>query len=369
MRRIAIIAALFACSLFGQSDILVSVHSPYFDIGRGLAYGHSGVGGVNNNFIFNPYLPQLGTCVWLASNNPTSSHTVTVSTAITADPNITTIIGTEGRWVSSLAFGLANTILNATSVTVPAYTSTNFGSVQLFYIPSRGAARVAVQLSASASAAGTPDTLDIFGSFTDQTTCFSSVNGPAGQPVSAIDSSAAGFNRPIGGTQGNTAFSGPPSGGGYNGLMVAPLISASATALTTLPVNTSIFNGPWVTEKGARWSVTNVGLIGSAAVATEAAGAAGVRHVVDCIAFSAVSTGAIAAASDLVLEVLDGAVPFWTFLAAAPATAGTGVQIVSPTQFCGLGIVGSAATSMTIEFTGGVANLDQVVNFTGYDVQ
>jgi hypothetical protein len=138
---------------------------------------------------------------------------------------------------------------------------------------------------------------------------------------------------------------------------------ASASALTAA-TNTSL-----LVEKGPRWSVIgNPGTAGTLATATKAAGGAGVRHVADCVTFSAGSTTA-PALSFMFVHLRDGASGAGTILnawiAVTPATTG---EDVPPHSICGLGFVGSANTAMTIEFSTAVANLVQAVSLTGYDV-
>jgi len=338
---IATITFTFKSKLSAQAttDVLTTNGGLFFDLARNVSWGVSSKGGINNNFIFSPYNGQLGTCVWMVNNNPVSAHTFNLFAFSTGDPSVTSFTGQSSQWLPASIFNISapGGVFggNLSSAIQPS-------AIETFFIPTRGVARFTVSITGTTSSVGSPDTATLFVTFTSTSSCNYSTNGP-GDIIGAPDINSGGFSKPIWGAD-STNY--PP----YEGLLVAPLTGVTALNLTTQPVNnpSNPASGPFLVEKGARWSVTNTGVFGSNAVATEAAGAAGVRHVVDCIAFSAVSTGAIAAPSDLVLEVLDGAVPFWVFVAAAPATAGTGVQIVSPTHFCGLGIVGSPATSMTI---------------------
>ena len=47
-------------------------------------------------------------------------------------------------------------------------------------------------------------------------------------------------------------------------------------------------------------------------------------------------------------------------------SAGTG-EDTPPVNACGLNIVGSAATAMTLEWSGGLANLVEAMSLSGYD--
>jgi len=155
---------------------------------------------------------------------------------------------------------------------------------------------------------------------------------------------------------------------GWNGGTWDRLRTASAANLTT-----GTQTGSLITEKGARWSATHAPAAGTAASVVRSAGAAGVRHVADCVSYSA---GAISApsATATTLTLRDGAsgagTIVWQKQLTIPATTG----VHANESFCGLGIVGSAATAMTLEFPGvfsptGLTNEIVSVNLSGYDVQ
>ena len=134
--------------------------------------------------------------------------------------------------------------------------------------------------------------------------------------------------------------------------------------ITTQPVP-----GPAMSEKSGRWSVVSNPAAGTQASASQSAGATGVRHVVDCVGFSAAATTAPTLTA-LTVNLRDGAsgagTVKWTYQVAIPATTG---QSVAPYSVCGLAIYGSTATAMTLEFSAGLSNLIQSVSLSGYDVQ
>lgn len=145
----------------------------------------------------------------------------------------------------------------------------------------------------------------------------------------------------------------------------------SASAANTGNGGTPL-TGVNLSEKGARWSVVSSPGGGSQATASKAAGGAGVRHVVDCVSFSATSSAAIVAAIGVV-NVRDGATGagtiIWQYNVAFPTAAALGLQDVSPQQICGLNLIGTANTAMTVEFGAAVTGASQTVNISGYDVQ
>lgn len=134
---------------------------------------------------------------------------------------------------------------------------------------------------------------------------------------------------------------------------------------TTLTARNSV--GAALTEKGSRWSVVSnpaAGNQASASIASEAS----VRHVVDCVSFSA-SAGAAPTLTALTLNIRDGAsgagTVIWTWNLEIAAATG---QSVVPHSICGLNLVGTTATAMTVEFSASLANLAESVSISGYNV-
>ncbi len=154
-----------------------------------------------------------------------------------------------------------------------------------------------------------------------------------------------------------------------------PLNEWLCAKLTSAATQTSAINSTsLLVEKPGRWSANNSGTAASGVQGTisRSAGAAGVRHVVDCISYSADSAAAVTAANVL-LNVRDGATGAGTIIyqlaLSFPTAAGLGIQEIAPQPICGLNIPGTAATAMTIEFSAAVTGSIQSVNMTGYDVQ
>jgi hypothetical protein len=143
--------------------------------------------------------------------------------------------------------------------------------------------------------------------------------------------------------------------------------NGASTSAVTLSATQNL--GAALTEKGARWFVRINPSAGVQASASKAAGTNGVTHVADCVTFSAGSTTAPALTS-LTMNLRDGASAagtlIWSQEIVIPAATG---QNVAPFSFCGLNLIGSANTAMTLEFSAGLANLIETVTLTGYDVQ
>jgi hypothetical protein len=141
-------SAIFAS---GQAvDIRLGSIGPYNDLVRGATWGSTGVGNSDNSYIFPPTNPQEQTCVYMSNNNPTSSHTFTITFRYSGDPKVTGYLsnnGTqEGRWKNVQV--ISDTILA--------------GSTNNYSFSSPGAAWAQVQISGSSTQTGSPDTVDIY---------------------------------------------------------------------------------------------------------------------------------------------------------------------------------------------------------------
>lgn len=190
------------------------------------------------------------------------------------------------------------------------------------------------------------------------------VSGGTNLPVS--QTTAASLNaQVVGPVASGAAVSGNPVRvGGNDGTNVQDARAVSAANLTQ-----SVQAGSLVVEKGARWQVVAQPAVSTQASASKAAGGAGVRHVADCISFSAGSTTA-PALTQLLVNLRDGATGAGTILLTKVIviSAATG-QNTPPFQACGLNAVGSAATAMTLEWSAGLTNLFQEATISGFDVQ
>jgi len=104
-------------------------------------------------------------------------------------------------------------------------------------------------------------------------------------------------------------------------------------------------------QEGA-WTISHAPAANTQATATKAAGATGVRHISECILVT-LTAGAVApVAVQVTFVVRDGAsgagTIIWQGTMALTVSAGGSAP---PIQLCGLTLVGSPATAMTIEFT------------------
>jgi|SRR5882757_626494 len=121
-------------------------------------------------------------------------------------------------------------------------------------------------------------------------------------------------------------------------------------------------------EKGARWSVVSGPAVSNQATASKALGAAGVRHVADCVTISAGASTA-PAATQLTINLRDGATGAGTIIWSTEITAAATATNHGNVNLCGLNLIGTAATAMTLEFSALLTNEFESVTLTGYDVQ
>jgi hypothetical protein len=109
------------------------------------------------------------------------------------------------------------------------------------------------------------------------------------------------------------------------------------------------------------WTVKNTSGAAGQAIATKAAGAAGVKHV--CYGICASAAAGAAAQGPLTVQLLDGVTSIFEGVISAPANQSG--QII----LTGLYLVGTAATSMTLQFTAtGATNTLQSCTLIGFDV-
>jgi len=125
-----------------------------------------------------------------------------------------------------------------------------------------------------------------------------------------------------------------------------------------------------VSKLGVSLSEKSSHIAAAGAQTVTIAAEAGVRHVLDCIAWSAAAAGAVTATA-VNLNVRDGATGagtiLWTFAIAVP-TGALGAQTVPVNSICGLNLAGTTNTAMTVEFSSAPTNLAETVNASFFNV-
>jgi len=140
------------------------------------------------------------------------------------------------------------------------------------------------------------------------------------------------------------------------------LVSANnfPTAVTLTGRNLA---GGGIVEKGSRWSVVSEPAAGTAASAVIPA-EAGVKHVADCITLSADATGSVSPQT-MSASLKDGSTVIWTVIAGI-SSSGNGSTVMRPWGMCGLNLVGSTNTDLTLTWDQSVANVSTSAVLTGY---
>ena len=136
-----VVLAVVACCIGHASDVLISQRGPYLSLAYKAAWGSSGQGGTDNNYIFTPLDPNQGMCLFV-SNNDTSSHSFTLAVYQTGDPNVVSYSNSAGRFAQNSIVGTISPV--------------GAGSTASAFVHSSAAARVSVNISGS-SGSGTAD--------------------------------------------------------------------------------------------------------------------------------------------------------------------------------------------------------------------
>lgn len=162
---------------------------------------------------------------------------------------------------------------------------------------------------------------------------------------------------------------GSGSSGSVGDVEYAFVNPASPPMATAASLTSATNDAAQIAEKGARWSVVSTPAVSTQASASKPAGGTGVYHVADCISWSGGATTAPAATA-LTINLRNGATGagtiIWSATIVVPASTGENIE---PKSVCGLNLIGSANTAMTLEFSGALTNELQGVTLTGYDVQ
>lgn len=211
------LAILFSPPARSQTDITLNPTGSYVDVQRGIAWGAP----FNRTYVLTPQTPQTSLCLYVVNNNPTNSHSFSLSMFQTADPRVPDYSNNQGRYAPVTVVGSPSPIA-----------ANSMGSA---FGQTSAAAKVAFVLSGSSTAGGSPDTADIFVVQTTSGFCGAAagatpVQGPAlvgattglGNPVliGGLDNGPSPrFAQVIAhGTQGNLQFDGLAIGDGGIGV-------------------------------------------------------------------------------------------------------------------------------------------------------
>ena len=181
-KAIQLLVILFlAISTFAQVDIRVPWRGPFGDVGRGLVWGASGIGGVNNAFIIELPAPQTSACLFVRNNSAATAHTFTLRAYTSSDQTAKGFYLSLSRWeplnIVSPAWNPLGTVIY--SVPVAGNAPGIAGGLIAFSIGPASGGRVAFVFSGSTVGGGT-NTVDIFYSFGSPSPCSAFIPPPNG---------------------------------------------------------------------------------------------------------------------------------------------------------------------------------------------
>lgn len=124
---------------------------------------------------------------------------------------------------------------------------------------------------------------------------------------------------------------------------------------------------PTLPPSPGTWAINVLAPESARAIATKAAGGAGVQHVATCVSATVENFNAVP--GNLTLQLLDGTVILQQWQLITPYSTGSfgGGGLVF--SLCGLNLAGSVNTSMTLQFSVNGTNQTENVNLIGYDAQ
>lgn len=124
-------------------DIRLNINSDVYTITKNRQWNQ-----FNQTYIFRPKVPQISLYIFVANRNPTNSHTLTLKVYQTPDSTLNNFSSSSGFWVEDAINGDCNNV-SANTMTA-CYVNTMF------------AGQITIQITNAASAAGSPDTGDIY---------------------------------------------------------------------------------------------------------------------------------------------------------------------------------------------------------------
>lgn len=123
-----------------RADIQVRSSGPYLTLGRNLAWGSGGSGGIENIWTFVPMNPNQGICVFV-TNNDSASHSFTLNVYQTGDSAVPQYTGYSQFFRPDAVQGI--------------YSPVSGNSTNTAFVQTSAAARVAVQITSSSPPGGT----------------------------------------------------------------------------------------------------------------------------------------------------------------------------------------------------------------------
>lgn len=128
---VALFLALLPLRLLAQVDVPVTNIGPIFDVARSVLWTGTGLGKINNNYIFTPTQTDQGTCFYLYNNNSTTVAVFDLAVYQTGDSSVSTFQNNTSKWVQ---------IFSQTGLRIAASSSMNY------FVRASGAARMTLTI-------------------------------------------------------------------------------------------------------------------------------------------------------------------------------------------------------------------------------
>lgn len=144
-------ALVTASALWAQIDITVPPsRGPFFDVARGVAWGGSNVGGLNNAYRILPNSPDAGMCVYVTNLNPTNTHSIAMTLYGSGDQKSRGFLASSTYWTQLATWSVA--------------TVATLGTTSQFF-QTAGSGQLTLNFSGNTTQAGNPDTADVYVAF------------------------------------------------------------------------------------------------------------------------------------------------------------------------------------------------------------
>jgi hypothetical protein len=175
LKRLLLCLALLTGLAAAQVDIPITQIGPYKILARNATWAGSGVGALNNNYIFTPTYANEGVCVYASNNDAGSTHSFSIQLFGNGDPANRTLLNNQNSWVPLGP--------SSTTVVLPILqTAGAVNSTQSYFFQANGATNIAVAI-AGGSGTSTGTFTMVESPTTTPVGCGNTVTGPVFCPL------------------------------------------------------------------------------------------------------------------------------------------------------------------------------------------
>ena len=309
-----------------QPDVHISGASYYVTLASGVPWAQLGA-----NYIFTPESPQVGVCLFIENQNPTSGHAITITAYQSGNPSLTSYAANPNLWAASTLVGKFNSVAAS--------------SVASMYINASGAANVAIVISGTTALSGTPDTANVFMVQVPSQQCGSAGGAPMIQGAATQNGPITGINPVlICGTNSGQCDVPIVAQGGWDLSMGGNVAEGSvntqeyleANSNGAIPTSTQIFSQKTSLYDTVRDVDRYFGASATAAGNTAIETLAGMYFRLLCVSVDVTGDAAQASAGDLTIQLEDGttAMAGFTWNVFVPAASLAGRNLYSSGTVC-----------------------------------